>query len=147
MEKSLGKWISVLYRQFQVYINRELKVYSLNSSQYIYLVTLYQEGPMRQDELSKQLHIDKAATARALKQLEANNYIERAVNKDDKRVMDVWLTKKAMDIKDDLQALLKNWTNVLGDGLDEESFDAIIDQLMGMSERALTYNEADRNGA
>ena len=32
---SIGKWISVLHRQAQIYLNRELKPYGLNSSEYI----------------------------------------------------------------------------------------------------------------
>ena len=76
-------YISVLYRQFQIYINNNTKDLQISASEYIFLMEMYKNDNMSQEQLSKNLIIDKSATARAIKSLEEKEYIIR--KKDDER--------------------------------------------------------------
>lgn len=60
-------YISVLYRQFQIYINNNTKDLQISASEYIFLMEMYKNDNMSQEQLSKNLIIDKSATARAIK--------------------------------------------------------------------------------
>ncbi len=135
--ENLGKWISVLYRQFQVYINSELKTLNLNSSQYIFLLKLYKEDGVSQEELARQLFIDKGAAARAIKQLEENGYVTRKINAEDKRAYEIYLTVKAHDIEVDLKAILAKWNSIISAGRSEEEIGILINALQNMSANAL----------
>ena len=69
MRKSIGRFVSILHRHSQIYINYALKDYDISASEYIFLMHLYHQEGMTQDELSNRILIDKAATARAIHSL------------------------------------------------------------------------------
>lgn len=131
--KSIGKWVSVIYRKFQMDINKELKKYELASSQYIFLVQLYQNDGVSQDYLSKLLHIDKSSAARAIKFLENNNFVIRKVNSNDKRSYNIYLTEKSFDIKDDLFDILEEWNRKLTQSLSDDDYQVAYRLLSQMS--------------
>ncbi|MDR2393843.1 MAG: MarR family transcriptional regulator [Treponema sp.] len=134
-EKSIGKWISILHRQSQIYLNRELKSYGLNSSEYIYLVNLAAEHDgVNQKQLSDMLIIDNALTTRAMKNLENKGYIEREKKRSDKRAYTIRLTKKGIGIQ---PIILKNWTGIISKGMNEAEKDSIIQRLIAMSNNAV----------
>ena len=136
--KSIGKWISILHRQSQIYINRELKPYGLNSSEYIYLVNLASENEgVNQKYLSNLIIIDDALTTRAMKSLENKGYITREKSRDDKRSYHIKLTQKGVEIQPIILDKLINWTDIISEGMKDEEKDCIIQKLMVMSNNAL----------
>jgi len=135
---SMGRWISVLYRQFQVYINKELRELNINSSEYIYIVTLFSDHDgMSQDELSKKLFIDKGAVARSINSLEKKNYVSRRIDKLDKRIKRVYLTEKAKEVEDILFKALDKWNDIITVNIDQSSINTTIKTLQKMSMEAL----------
>ncbi len=136
--KSIGKWISILHRQAQIYINRELKPYGLNSSEYIYLVNLASENEgVNQKYLSNMIIIDDALTTRAMKSLENKGYITREKSREDKRSYHIKLTQKGVEIQPVILETLINWTDIISEGMKDEEKDCIIQKLMVMSNNAL----------
>lgn len=59
--EEFGRWISILYRQFQIFINDELKDLNITSGEYIYLIKLYENEELTQEDLAEIYYIDKAA--------------------------------------------------------------------------------------
>jgi DNA-binding MarR family transcriptional regulator len=137
---NVGKWVSVLYRQFQVYINAELKSFDLNSSQYIFLLILYRQDGVSQEELARRLFIDKGAAARAIKQLEQNGLLTRKVNALDKRAYEVYLTEKALKIRPLIEEILDRWNRILSQDRSEEENIIVIEALKDMSANALRHH-------
>jgi|LGVE01.1.fsa_nt_gb DNA-binding MarR family transcriptional regulator len=135
--RSIGKLISMIHRRFQIDINKELKQFDLNSSQYIFLIELYNEDHVSQDCLVKKLNIDKSATARAIKQLEDNGYVVRTVNPDDKRSYFIELTEKAVVIQSELYRILELWNLKLTENIDEKMYNTVLNSLQQMSEDLL----------
>lgn len=75
---SVSKWASLLHRQSQIFLNKELKPFGLNSSDIMYIITLHLDSDgMSQDDLAHELIIDKAAVARGIKSLEKKDIIIR----------------------------------------------------------------------
>lgn len=56
--KEMRKCISVLYRQFQTYINNNTKDLGIDASEYIFLMKMYGNNNMSQEELSRSLIVD-----------------------------------------------------------------------------------------
>ena len=139
--RSVGRWISVLYRQSQVYINNELKAFDLSSSQFYILIHLFKENGVSQETLAAYQHIDKSAAARALKQLEEKGYIIRSPSPGDKRCNLVSYTDKAFAIKEQLFQILKDWNRKVTAGYSSDEYDMIYSFLMGMAEEALNINK------
>jgi DNA-binding MarR family transcriptional regulator len=136
--KSIGKWISIIHRQSQIYINRELKPYNLNFSEYIYLINLASENKgVNQKHLSDMLIIDDALTTRVMKSLEGKGYIVREKSQSDKRAYNIKLTEKGVRIQPVIIKTLKKWTDTISEGMDEAEKDAVIQKLTAMSQKAL----------
>lgn len=133
-------YISVLYRQFQIYINNNTKDLQISASEYIFLMEMYKNDNMSQEQLSKYLIIDKSATARAIKSLEEKEYIIRKKDDNDKRTNRIKLTKKGIEIKDRLSNLLEEWNNEITSDIDKNLLNTVIDTINKMSIKAIEKN-------
>lgn len=141
---SLGKWISIIYRQLNAYISKELKPYSLSSGQYIFLMYLYKKDGINQEELTKCVKMDKATTARAIKKLENEGYVIRKVNQIDKRSYEVYLTDKAIKIKDSIINVLNRCTEILEYDLTDNEKDVALKLLEKMANNAERFMKDSR---
>ena len=133
-------YISVLYRQFQIYINNNTKDLQISASEYIFLMEMYKNDNMSQEQLSKNLIIDKSATARAIKSLEEKEYIIRKKDDNDKITNRIKLTKKGIEIKDRLSNLLEEWNNEITSDIDKNLLNTVIDTINKMSIKAIEKN-------
>lgn len=59
MHISIGKEISILYRQFNIYITRELKDLNIMPSEYIFIVNIDEGKSCNQQEICDSFVIDK----------------------------------------------------------------------------------------
>lgn len=146
---TIPRWISLLYRSGQMYIGSRLKEYDIGKGQYIFLNALYKEDGLSQEELSDHLKIDKGTTAKALKKLEAQGYVHRKVRDDDKRFYRVFLTHRALEIKDDVRSVLADWRSLLTSGFTEEEQEAALALLekMGTNAARLTKVSGEQHEA
>ncbi|HCX65776.1 MAG TPA: MarR family transcriptional regulator [Eubacteriaceae bacterium] len=135
MKRSIGRYVSILHRQSQIYINHVLKPYNITCAEYAFLLSLYRENGMSQHSLSSYLYIDKAATARAIKSLEEKGYVTRKSDEKDKRYKYVYLTDEALEIKDEVIDRIVKWSTFLTDDLDEETLDTLYDSLEHMIDK------------
>lgn len=132
MRKSIGRSISILHRQAQIYINHALKEFNITFAEYAFLLYLYRKEGITQDELSAYLHIDKAATARAVISLEEKGYIKKDKDPADKRCNRVYLTDKAIENKDQIRKRVWQWSEILTEDIDENTKDILISALESM---------------
>jgi len=142
-KESIARWISVLHRQFQIYLNRELKDCDFNSSEYIFLVNLYDRDSVTQEQLSASLFIDKAATARAISRLEKLGYVLRTRDPSDSRAYRVTLTPKGLAMRDFIKTKLRYWTETISAGLTPEEEEEMLRIIKRMSENALAETKGD----
>lgn len=138
-QNSIGKWVSILYRVSQSYINKELKKYNIGSGQYIFLINLCKKDGISQEQLAYNLNIDKGTTARALTKLEEQGYVRREKDLKDKRANRVYVTEKAIQVEPLIMETLANWNSIISSGLTEEEMDMCKSLLQKMSENASIY--------
>ena len=124
--RHIGKYISLLHRKGSIFINRELSNYGIGSGQFMFLLELYIEDGRNQEELSKVLKIDKGTTARAIKKLEEEGYIERFKDEKDKRSNKIYLTQKGRDVKESIFSVLDEWERKMSEHLDESEKELMI---------------------
>lgn len=139
--KSIGRLISILHRHSHIYFNEELKDLDIASSEQIFLFALFKDGRMTQEALSAKLMINKAATARALKNLEQKGYIQREISELDRRAKYVTTTELAESIKYRLFESRRKWTEILQGDLDEEIAELIYNTLEQMVEKVENLNK------
>lgn len=109
----IGKNISIVYRYSQVFLNPILKEYNLGSGQYTFLIHLFDNNGINQEQLTELVKIDKANTARAINKLVEKGYVLKKVSEEDKRSYKLYTTEKAESIKDSLNSIFDSWNNIL----------------------------------
>lgn len=139
--REMRKCISILYRQFQTYINNNTKDLGIGASEYIFLMEMYKKNNMSQEELSRSLIVDKAATARAIKSLEEKEYIFRVKDKNDKRTNRIKLTEKGIQVQGRLIDLLEQWNISTAKDIDTKTLNIVFETIKKMSTNAIERNK------
>lgn len=117
---TIGKNINILYRQFNLFLNHELSGVELNSTDLMYLGTLFIEDGVTQDDLAKDFCVDKAATARSMQNLEKKGIIIRKLDESDRRAKRVYLTDKAYKYKPLMESIQKKWMKICNTPMNDE---------------------------
>ena len=81
------------------------------------------EDGISQEELSERILVDKATTGRAIKKLVEEGYVVRHRDPKDKRSYQIYLTPKANSLKSTIFEILKEWNELLLNGIDEPERD------------------------
>lgn len=110
---SIGNYISIFYRIGASYLSQKYQSYGIGYGQYQFLITLYFEDGLSQDELTKRIAVDKATTARAINKLKEVGYVTVKIDSVDKRVHRVMLTEKALEIKNEILEIATQWEKKL----------------------------------
>lgn len=143
--KSFGKHITGIYRHLQIIINHDLNPFGLGSGQYVFLGTLAQNEGISQKELSAMIKIDKTTTAKALKKLEAEGYIYRQQDQEDKRYNRLYLTQKGKDFLPVMREKLAKTTEILTRNMSDDQKDLAYELLEVMMSNAVEAVEDIRD--
>lgn len=118
-----------IYRNTLEYTSEVFKKYSLGSGTYPYLMILYNKEGISQNQISKELAVDKALSARVIKKLIDLDYVRKETNSKDSRAYCLYLTDKAKSIIPAMKEELANWNEIMTQNLTEEEKDNITDLL------------------
>ncbi len=95
---SLGRISKKLNR-----VTREsISPYGLTTSQFFLLIALYEENGILISRLSEKVAVDKATLTGLLDRMERDDLVARKADPDDRRAIRIFLTDKAIAMKDDL---------------------------------------------
>lgn len=92
----------------------------------MFLLQLYKQDGISQEELSEKLSIDKGTTARSIKKLEEEGFLIRVKDENDKRAYKIYLTDKSKENRDNV---LKDWESVIAQNITEEERSTLVDIL------------------
>lgn len=133
----VDKSVIVLFRQMNLFLNRELLDEKLTSSDVLYLALLYEQDGRTQDEMAEAYTVDRAATTRSLQGLEKKGLVRREVDTFDRRIRRVHLTEKAMQYR----TAIRRMADALFEGMSEEEVKAFMEQVETMGQRARMLNQ------
>jgi len=144
-KKALGKKINTLFRLSMMNFRNEMKKLGVGPGDYAFIALLFVRQGLSQDELSRQMRVDKSYTARALAKLEKLGMVERRPDPDEHRIKRVFLGQKARDIETDMFRIVKNWHTALGKGIEPDRMEMIragMDQMIANAETYLGLDES-----
>ena len=134
----LTKKIGIISRCIMQYRNKAQKDLGINGCQNVYFYTLNRKAGITQEELSKDLHLNKSNVTRNIQALSECGYINVISDDMDKRVNRVYLSEKGKEVF----PLIKESTRVLKEKLLEgftekeiEVLDELLNRLAGNAER------------
>ncbi|MFE6645298.1 MarR family winged helix-turn-helix transcriptional regulator [Nocardioides sp. NPDC057772] len=82
-----------------------LEPMGLTHPQYLVMLALWEEEPLRVSELGRKVQLDPGTLSPLLKRLEAQDYIRRERNKHDERSLAVVLTERGRALRDDAEKI------------------------------------------
>lgn len=129
IKEPIGKYISQIYRKGRAFISKGLTQYDMGYGQMLFLLQLYNQDGISQEELTEKLNIDKGTTARSIKKLEKEGFIIRLKDEHDKRAYKIYLTDKSKEKKDDICNVLQEWESILTENITEEERHTLINIL------------------
>lgn len=140
----VGKQISILFRQLNLYFNRELSGISISATELLYLSSLYTKDGISQDDLAQEYSVDKAAVTRTLQLMEKKGLIIRKTDSADKRAKKLFLTDKAKSLERELREIQTKWVWAMTKGMEQDTIDSFSKHIDTMVERAKELNQKER---
>ena len=131
--------ISITYRCAMRYRERELADTGLAGCQTPYLTALYRKPGLTQEELAKDLNVNKSSVTRQLAVLEEQGYVRRESDPADKRSLLVFPTDKALDLRDRLFQCYREWNEYLTQDLSEEEKATLSGLMVRIASKAEAY--------
>ena len=116
----------------------------LNSGHYAFALAICHHPGRSQEELAKELCINKSTVARNLNCLEEKGYITRAPLPHDKRQFSVYPTQKMQDVLPRIQRASMEWMELLADGIPADElriFDSVLERMQARAREIIEKQE------
>ena len=141
------KMLNNISRSQAVYRHGRISADDLQSGHYAFALAICREPGRSQEELAKELCINKSTVARNISHLEENGYITRKPLKNDKRQFSVYPTEKMLAVLPEIQKASIEWMMLLSEGIPTHELEIFDSVLMRMQEKAreiIEKQEAER---
>lgn len=140
------KMLNNISRSQAVYRHSRVSAEDLQSSHYAYVLTVCRQPGRSQEELARELCVNKSTVARNINHLEERGYVTRTPLPQDKRQFSVFPTEKALKVLPELRAASGAWMQLLSEGIAPEELEVFHSVLARMQEKAREIVEAQEAG-
>lgn len=135
--RDIARNFGILNRRSQAFITTACTPLGIGFTEYTVLLKLYMQEGCNQEELSSMLAMDKSLTARTVKSLESKGFIYRSQTDADKRLKRIYTTDYGASLKETLMDLLQGWIDILAQGIEEGTVEAVFKGLHIAAENAI----------
>ncbi len=132
--ESIGKYISIISRHLNYYLNTRAAQHNINNQQLEMLNVLYHQEGISQNTLGAILKLDKITVTKGLKGLIDEGYVIKQTGKEDRRLKNLYITEKGCNIKEDIKKILAESTKILSRNFTQEENTIIRELLYKMSQ-------------
>ena len=133
---SFMKMLNNISRSQAIYRHSKVTASDLNSCHYAFIISICRVPGRSQEEIAKDLCLNKSTVARALNYLEVNGYILRTPLPTDKRQFSVHPTDKALGVLPEIRQASREWRDKLAEGISDEEMEIFNSVLERMEKRA-----------
>ncbi len=139
------KYIGRLHRSYMSYRTDKLGVEDLKGHQQTYIFHICKNPGLSQDKLVELINVNKSNVTRQLMHLEKDGYITRVPSDDDRRVLCVFPTKKALDLYPCILEIMKEWNVELFLELDNDEKEELLRLLKIVSAKSTVLLQGRRD--
>ncbi len=140
----LMRFIDRTARCAAVYRCEKLEAEGLNGYQHTYILNICREPGISQEKLASRIYVNKSNVTRQLALLEQNGFVERRASGTDKRVMEVFPTKKAFDVYPRVREVLAEWNAGLLEQFTPEERKLLSSMMERVMAKAVEISGADK---
>lgn len=137
----LGKYISIISRREQKYLNAVMQSYGLGFSSYNFLLFLAKNEGCTQKELCRKMGIDEAVATRSMKKMEKEGYVRRIRSEQDSRKYALFLDDKGRALIPVIREALEDWWGKVLQDFPQEQQDYLLPLMEHMSESAMSVSD------
>ncbi len=120
--------VSILYRNTQKYLDRELSRFDIGSGQVLFLFFINENEGITMQEATRILEVDKGTTTKSIQKLIEQDYVETRVDEKDKRVKRLYTTPKAAEVMNALYECRNQLRTLLASDMDFQGFEILLDR-------------------
>lgn len=131
--------ISITYRCAMRFREKELADTGLAGCQTPYLTALCRRPGMTQEELARELSVNKSSVTRQLSALEEKGWVRREADPADRRSLLVYPTQQTLDMMGRIFACYGAWSEYLTQDFSEEEKAALSRLMVRIAGRATAY--------
>ena len=135
-QSNIGRLISILHRNAQIFHNQNLKDLNISSSEFPFLLYLSDKNGVTQESVAQFYGMDKAAVTRILQSLEEKGFVLREKNKEDLRCNHIYLTDLATQTLPEIRTRVNLWSSYLNEDIDDDDIEKVLDVLSRMVEKS-----------
>ena len=121
--------------------SEELAPLGLKACHASYLAVICRTPGITQDQLARQIFINKSNVARQLAILEEDGFVERKPSPEDKRAILIYPTQKALDTLPAIRQMFRTWEELVAQDLTPEEHELVVKLLRKMKTRAAEWME------
>ena len=130
------KQINNISRSQALYRKDRIPAEDLHSSHYAFILAICREPGRSQEELARELCVNKSTVARSLNYLEEKGYLSRTPLPHDKRQLAVYPTEKMIAVLPAVKEASEEWIRLLSEGIDPQELAVFHSVLARMETRA-----------
>ena len=130
------KMLNNICRSQAIYRHSRVSADDLQSSHYAFVLAICREPGRSQEDLARELCVNKSTVARNVNCLEEKGYVTRIPLPQDKRQFSVFPTDKAQRVLPEIKAVSSEWMTQLSEGIPPAELDTFDSVLKRMQERA-----------
>ncbi len=136
MMSKFMKMLNNISRSQAIYRHSRISAEDLQSGHYAFVLAICREPGRSQEELARELCINKSTVARNINYLEEKGYVLRTPIPNDKRQFAVDPTEKMLEVLPEIKKASNEWMTLLSEGIAQEELDVFNSVLDRMQERA-----------
>lgn len=133
-EESLGFQVRRCHRAFDRLLNAQLSREGLTSGFWYFLRALWQENGATQKRLAELNNVTEPTTVTTLYAMDKLGLVRRQRNAADRRKLNVFLTSRAEQLKDQLMPVAHRINAIAGEGIADHELATCLSVLKRMSE-------------
>lgn len=135
---ALIKYVNTISRITQSYTDEAMVKLNLTSGTYPFLLVLYRKEGINQNEISRELNVDKAMSARSIKKLIDLQYIEKKEDEKDSRAYKLYLTEKGRAIVPEIKKEIQQWIKIITNDIskaEEELLEKLLSRVLSNAKK------------
>lgn len=120
--------VSVLYRNVQKYLDKELAKFDIGSGQIMFLFFINENEGVTMQEVTRIVQVDKGTTTKSIQKLIEQDYIQARTDENDRRVKRLYTTPRAAEVMNALYECRNHLRLLLSRDMEFELFESLLDR-------------------
>ena len=130
------KMLNNISRSQAVYRHARISADDLMGGHYAFVLAICRHPGRSQEELARELCLNKSTVARNINYLEEKGYVSRAPLPNDKRQFSVHPTEKMLSVLPEIREASAEWMTLLSEGVAQEELEIFNSVLEHMESKA-----------